>query len=113
MSGLTDKVARLRRQMEDVASAPGARTAPVERGERLATIARSDSEELRVTWDAYEGRPYLSLRFWTRGADGQWWPEKAKGLTVRRHELATFAEGVERALERAATWAEQAPGHTG
>jgi hypothetical protein len=102
MSGLADKVAHLRLQLEDAAPAPGGRKAPEERGERLATIARSDSEELRVTWDSYEGRPYLSLRFWTRGTDGQWWPDKAKGLTVRRHELPAFAEGLEKALERAA-----------
>lgn len=114
MSGLAGKVAQLRRQLAEDAPAPGARTAPAERGERLATIARSDSEELRVTWDAYEGRPYLSLRFWTRGTDGQWWPDRARGVTVRRHELATFAEGLEAALERAAAFAaETAAGHTG
>lgn len=77
------------------------RDAPVDRGERLATLPRSDSEEVRVSWDSYEGRPYLSIRLWTRNARGEWWPDKAKGITVRVRELADFAEGVGAALERA------------
>lgn len=100
MSGLSDKVAHLRLQTEEVQQPT--RKAPEERGERLATLPRGESEELRVTWDQYEGRPYLSLRLWTRGTDGQWWPDKTRGITVRRHELATFAEGLEVALDRAA-----------
>lgn len=102
MSGLSDKAAHLRLQTEEEQPAHPTRKAPEERGERLATLSRGDSEELRVTWDSYEGRPYLSLRLWTRGTDGQWWPDKARGVTVRRHELAAFAEGVEAALDRAA-----------
>ena len=74
---------------------------PVERGERLATIPRGDSEELRVVWDEYEGKPYLSIRVWTKDVNGGWWPDKTKGVTIRRRELAAFAEGFAGALERA------------
>ena len=98
MGALSDKARQLAAQAGD---ARPVRQAPEDRGERLATIPRGDSEELRVTWDSYEGRPYLSLRLWTRGTDGQWWPDRAKGCTVRRHELSTFADAVERAVERA------------
>jgi hypothetical protein len=78
-----------------------AKQPPVERGERLATIPRGDSEELRIVWDQYEGKPYLSLRVWTKDAAGGWWPDKAKGVTIRRRELAAFADGFAVALDRA------------
>lgn len=99
-----EKAAALRAQLggERAPETPAARPAPVDRGERLATFPRTDAEELRVTWDQYDGRPYLSLRVWTRNAAGAWWPDKAKGCTVRLRELATFAEAVEAALARAA-----------
>lgn len=118
MGALTDKARALAGRPGDRPGTPHAgahgaavaaeaprRTPPVERGERLATIPRGDSEELRVTWDAYEGRPYLSLRVWTCNARGEWWPDPKRGATVRRRELATFAEAVDAALERAAAWA--------
>jgi len=79
---------------------PTTRTAPTEQGERLATAARGDSEELRITLGYYNERPYLSLRIWSRDASGQWWPTKDKGIAIRRHEMATLAEGVAAALDR-------------
>jgi hypothetical protein len=94
-------VAQLRAGNAMFAPKPGdPRTAPVDTGERLATLERSDSEQVRVSWAEYEGKPFLSIRLWTRGADGQWWPDKTKGITVRVRELATFAEGVAAALEK-------------
>lgn len=79
---------------------PTTRPAPIEQGERLATSARSESEELRITLGEYNGRPFLSIRVWSRGTDGQWWPTKDKGIAIRRHEMATLAEGVAAALDR-------------
>lgn len=76
-------------------------TAPVDTAERLATLERSENEEVRVSWAEYEGKPFLSIRLWTRGADGQWWPDKTKGITVRLRELATFADGLALALDKA------------
>lgn len=80
------------------AKAP-AKAPPVERGERLATLARGDSE-VRITWDEFEGKPYLSVRLWTKDTNGNWWPSKT-GITIRRHELADFADGFALALDRA------------
>lgn len=74
---------------------------PEDRGERLGTFSRGDSEELRVCWDEFKGHPYLSLRVWTRGTDGQWWPDKRRGCSVRPRELQEFAASVAKALELA------------
>ena len=90
--------------------APTHRAAPVEQGERLATAPRGDSEELRLTWAEYNGRPFLSLRVWTRDTSGQWWPTKDKGLAIRRNELADLAEGVAAALDRADAFAKAQDG---
>jgi len=77
------------------------RKAPVENGERLVTIPRHDGDVLRLNWAEYNGHHFLNIRVWTQGDDGQLFPHRDKGLTVRLAELADFAEGVEAALTRA------------
>ena len=84
------------------------RTAPIEEGERLATFARSDSEEIRVTWSAFKGKPFLSVRMWTRSTNGQWWPDGKRGISVRRHELHAFAEALAGAVARSDARADSA-----
>ena len=76
------------------------REAPVDTGKRLATIRRDDGE-LRVSWSEHNGASFLSLRFWTRGTDGQLYPDPRRGVTVRARELADFAEGVAAAIDEA------------
>ena len=74
------------------------RTPPQESGDRLATLSRGPDEELRVNWDRYNDRNFVSLRVWKRQR-GQWWP--AHGCSVRIRELADFAEAIATAIERA------------
>jgi hypothetical protein len=95
---LRDTASRLREKMqpERAKSVP-----PEENGVRLATIARGEDEELRLSWAEYNGRPFLNIRVWKKAEDGTWWPEKGKGLTVRVRELPDFAEGMAKAMELA------------
>lgn len=72
------------------------RPTPVDNGKRLATIRRGEGEELRVSLDEYEGRPFLSIRVWRNG-----YPDPKRGVTIRIRELADFADGVAAALEEA------------
>jgi hypothetical protein len=72
---------------------------PVDRGERLATFARGDGVEMRVSRAEYQGRPFVSLRVWERDQAGAWWPVKGKGCSVRMNEVGELAE----ALQRVAT----------
>lgn len=76
------------------------RKPPEENGIRLATIARSEDEELRLSWAEFNGKHFLNVRMWHRQESG-WWPDKTKGMTVRVHELPDFAEGVAKAMEEA------------
>jgi Transcriptional Coactivator p15 (PC4) len=77
------------------------RPPPEENGQRLATINRGKGEELRVNWSTYEGKPFLSIRQWNQNDDGQWWPDKARGVTIRIRELSDFAEALSQALDLA------------
>jgi hypothetical protein len=97
MADLRQAAGRLRTQLRP---SDRPRTAPEENGERLATIPRSEGEELRLNWSEYNGHHFLNIRLWAQGDDGTWWPQKDKGLTVRVRELPDFAEGVAAALAR-------------
>jgi plasmid stability protein len=47
---------------------------PQDLGHRLLTLPRGQDEELRLCLDAYEGRPFLNVRIWTRDTAGRgWW----------------------------------------
>jgi hypothetical protein len=72
---------------------PDPQHGPVEHGQRLATFVRGrhGEEQLRVNLCEYEGHPYVSIRLWTKGQDGSWWPTK-KGTSVRMAECSELAE---------------------
>ena len=74
---------------------------PKENGERLATIDRSHEEQIRINWCTYEGKPYVSIRLWTRSRDGSWWPDGKRGLSIRIREIADLAEAVAECIDRA------------
>jgi hypothetical protein len=76
---------------------------------RLATITRSKDEELRVNWSEYEGKPYLSIRLWTRDDAGGWWPSKTVGCTIRLRELADVAEALAEAMDLAEAYHRDRP----
>lgn len=70
-------------------------------GQILASIDRADGTQLRVSQHLYEGRPFLRIAPWQRGADGSWWPVKGKGVTVKVRELGAVAEGLCAAMDAA------------
>src|SRR4051794_10048858 len=67
----------------------------------LATLDRGRGEQLRVTLAEYEGHPYVSLRVFAPGLDGQLWPVRGKGCSVRIRECRAVADALVDALERA------------
>jgi Transcriptional Coactivator p15 (PC4) len=79
---------------------PRQAAAPQESGQRVATFARHGGEELRVNLAEYQGHPYLSLRVWAPGTDGQLWPVRGKGLAVKLREVAGLAEVLARVAGR-------------
>jgi hypothetical protein len=50
---------------------------PPNPGQVLAGIPRNEGhDELRVTLDTYNGRPFISVRLWERDRSGGWWPTR-------------------------------------
>jgi hypothetical protein len=96
-SDLRDRAQNLR------AALPPRRTAtpPQENGKRIGNIDRSADEQIRINWSEYEGKPYVSIRMWRRGDDGQHWPDGKRGISIRVRELPNLAEAIAEALELA------------
>jgi hypothetical protein len=61
---------------------------PVDTARRLATLPRGQGAEMRLALAEYEGKPYVSLRVFERGSDGQLWPMRGKGCSIRISEVA-------------------------
>jgi hypothetical protein len=86
-------------------------TPPPEHGKRLATISRSADEAIHINWCEYEGHPYLSVRFWRRGDDGQFWPDRHRGFSIRLRELPDIAAAIAEALDLAEAHLGSRPEH--
>ena len=95
---LRDRAERLRRQFPLRRSA----TPPQENGRRIGTIERSETEQIRINWSEYEGKPFLSIRMWKRGDDEGWWPDGKRGISIRVRELPDLADGISEAIDLAA-----------
>ena len=65
---------------------------PREDGKRLATFARGEGVELRVTLAEYQDRPYVSLKVWERNQAGAWWPVRGKACSIRIREIGELVE---------------------
>jgi Transcriptional Coactivator p15 (PC4) len=94
-SDLRNRAEQLRQQLPERRTA----TPPQENGKRIGTIERSADEEIRVNWSEFEGKPFVSLRLWKRGDDGQWWPDGKRGMSVRIRELPDLAAAIAEALD--------------
>ena len=95
-SDLRGRAAHMRSQLPPPPAGGGP---PQDLGHRLLTLPRGQDEELRLSLDAYEGRPFLNVRIWTRDTDGRgWWPSK-RGVTFKLRELADVAEALAEALD--------------
>lgn len=65
----------------------------------LATIERSDTEQLQISISEYKGKSYLNMRiFYTTNGGETWLPTK-KGVTFTPDQLDLLSEAVEEAKE--------------
>jgi hypothetical protein len=77
-------------------------SAPEDDGQPLGSFRRGDGrDELRISLKTYEGRPYVSLRVWSRDDGGAWWPQKAKGVSVRLGEVSGVIDALQGAMAAA------------
>ena len=60
----------------------------------LATIERSDTEQLQISVSEYKGRSYLNMRiFYTTDGGSSWLPTK-KGVTFSPDQLDLLEEAI-------------------
>ena len=63
----------------------------------LATIERSDTEQLQISVSEYKGRSYLNMRiFYTTDEGATWLPTK-KGVTFAPDQLDVLSDAIEEA----------------
>lgn len=63
----------------------------------LATIERSDTEQLQISVSEYKGRSYLNMRiFYTTDEGATWLPTK-KGVTFAPEQLDLLEEAIQEA----------------
>ena len=108
---LRDRASRLRQVLPPRTRA----TPPVDSGTRIGTIRRSATEEIRVSWNEYEGKPFINIRLWREADDGSgFWPDSRRGISIRIRELAQLGVAIADCLEQAeadvVAWCEQQPG---
>lgn len=63
----------------------------------LATIERSDTEQLQISVSEYKGRSYLNMRIFYTTDDGATWLPTKKGVTFAPDQLDLLEEAIQAA----------------
>lgn len=63
----------------------------------LATIERSDTEQLQISVSEYKGRSYLNMRIFYTTDDGATWLPTKKGVTFAPEQLDLLSDAIEEA----------------
>ncbi len=65
----------------------------------LATIERSDTEQLQISVSEYKGRSYLNMRIFYTTDDGATWLPTKKGVTFAPDQLDLLEEAIQAARQ--------------
>lgn len=65
----------------------------------LATIERSDTEQLQISVSEYKGKSYLNMRIFYTTDGGQTWLPTKKGVTFSPDQLDLLSEAIEEAKQ--------------
>ena len=63
----------------------------------LATIERSDTEQLQISVSEYKGKSYLNMRIYYTTDEGNTWLPTKKGVTFSPDQLDLLTEAIEAA----------------
>ena len=61
----------------------------------LATIERSNTEQLQISVSEYKGKSYLNMRIFYTTDEGQTWLPTKKGVTFAPDQLDILSEAIE------------------
>ena len=65
----------------------------------LATIERSNTEQLQISVSEYKGKSYLNMRIFYTTDEGQTWLPTKKGVTFAQDQLDILSEAIEEAKQ--------------
>jgi hypothetical protein len=65
----------------------------------LATIERSDTEQLQISVSEYKGKSYLNMRIYYTTDEGATWLPTKKGVTFSPEQLDMLTEAIEAARQ--------------
>lgn len=65
----------------------------------LATIDRSDTEQLQISVSEYKGNSYLNMRIYYTTDEGATWLPTKKGVTFSPEQLDILTEAIEAAKQ--------------
>ena len=65
----------------------------------LATIERSDTEQLQISVSEYKGRSYLNMRIFYTTDEGENWLPTKKGVTFAPEQLDLLEEAIQAARQ--------------
>lgn len=65
----------------------------------LATIERSDTEQLQISVSEYKGKSYLNMRIYYTTDEGATWLPTKKGVTFSPDQLDMLTEAIEAARQ--------------
>ena len=65
----------------------------------LATIKRSNTEQLQISVSEYKGKSYLNMRIFYTTDEGQTWLPTKKGVTFAPDQLDILSEAIEEAKQ--------------
>jgi hypothetical protein len=65
----------------------------------LATIDRSDTEQLQISVSEYKGKSYLNMRIYYTTDEGATWLPTKKGVTFSPEQLDLLTEAIEAAIQ--------------
>jgi len=71
----------------------------MEKQELITSFSKNSLEEVRLSFQTYKGRRYLSLWLWFKDDDDSWQPSK-KGLILPLDLLSDLKKAVDAALAR-------------
>ena len=63
----------------------------------IATIERSDTEQLQISISEYKGRSYLNMRIFYTTDDGATWLPTKKGVTFAPEQIDLLEEAIQEA----------------
>ena len=65
----------------------------------LATIERSDTEQLQISISEYKGKSYLNMRIYYTTDEGSTWLPTKKGVTFSPDQLDLLEEAIQAARQ--------------